>query len=175
MNRLTTMILITLLIPVLGCDEEELAKLAKEHAAQQSEQNREMAKIHHQVAEGAKRLVEADAAARKDLIQVQQNLDEQRTVLNNERKQIAHERHRDPIIANSISIFGILLASVLPLVIGIYVLKNLGRETPDDQLAEILIQDMTSDHPVLLPAPAADRPAVENKTHAALPPPEQAA
>ena len=103
MHRQAPLILILLLVPILGCDEEKLAKMANENSARQAEQNREMAKLNQHVAEGTKRLVEADAAARKDLIQVQQKLDQQRQGSPRRAKaSFAEQRHRDPIIANSI-------------------------------------------------------------------------
>ena len=98
-----------------------------------------------------KRLVEADSQARQESLEAQQSLDDQCHERDDERKQLAQERRTDPVIANSISAAAILIACILPLALAIYVLRNLGPQTTDDGWAELLVQEMTSDQPILLP------------------------
>jgi len=63
-----------------------------------------------------------------------------REVLEQERKQIAAQRHRDPVLAASIQTVGLVLAALLPLVVCIYVLKQMSRSEPDDgAVAELLV------------------------------------
>ena len=69
------------LIPILltlmsGCesDDQRLVQMSREHEARQAEQNQHMAELHKQVAEGSKRLVEADAEARQKLAAMQDGL-----------------------------------------------------------------------------------------------------
>jgi hypothetical protein len=174
MHRQTPLILILLLVPILGCDEEKLAKMANENSARQAEQNREMAKLNQHVAEGTKRLVEADAAARKDLIQVQQKLDQQRQEIHAEQKQLAEQRHRDPIIANSILGIVVLLVCALPVVLGIYILRATSQQGPEDGLAELLVMELASDQPALGSGPLLPSPTHDARASTMLPPAEAA-
>jgi len=155
-------ILITLAILIVGCDEEELARQANEHAARQAEQSQQTTKLNEQVAEGSKRLVEADAQMRQDFFEAHRDLE-------SERKQIATQRHRDPIIANALLDAALLIACVLPIILAIYVVRNSGRQTSDECLAELLVQELASDEPMLLPRPASTLRAIPNDPPASLP------
>ena len=66
MHKTISKILLTLLpiatILMIGCsDGERVAKVATEAADRQAQQNQEMAQLNREVAEGTKRMVEADA------------------------------------------------------------------------------------------------------------------
>ena len=96
-------------IPLGGCDEDErLTRMATEAADRQAAQNQEMSRLNREVAEGTKRLVEANAQTQKELAALQHDLQadqaeigRQRDLLETERKQVAAARRRDPIIANA--------------------------------------------------------------------------
>lgn len=156
------LVLAALAILIAGCDEEELARQANEHAARQAEQSQQITRLNEQVAEGSKRLVEADAQLRQDFLEAHRDLEA-------ERKQIATQRHRDPIIANALLDAALLIACALPIVLAIYVVRNSGRRTSDDCLAELLVQELASDEPMLLPRAASELRAIPNDPAASLP------
>ena len=161
MNRLPLVILAAPLLAVLcGCEEDELAKAAREAAKQSAEQQRQLAQMQADEARGANQLVEADAKARAELATLQRDLQQdqaalgrQRDELETDRRQIAEQRHRDPLIAAAITSIGLILAGVLPLLLCWALLRHppLDGEA-EAALADFLVQDLVSDHPVLLPA-----------------------
>ena len=135
------------------------------------------------------RLVEAEAQARQQLLQTQADvvrrdaegrseLNEQQTrvqaamaTLEQERRQIAAERHRAPIVAAAITQVGFVLACLTPLAFGAYLLFVLQRTGDcDNAMVEMLVQELTSEQPRLLPRPAMT-PAL---TDASAPGPEDA-
>jgi hypothetical protein len=145
--------ILRLLIPlavalVAGCDNDDrLAQLAS------------------QTAETAKRLVEADAKSRQELTALQRdlqaeqtNIGRQRDQLESERRTIADQRHRDPIIAAVLTDLGLVLACVVPLVVCLYLLRtDHCQPTAHAELAELLTQEFVSDSRALLPLPPPDR------------------
>ncbi len=62
MNRLPFVLLASLFFAALcGCEEDELAKAAREAAKQSAEQQRQLAQMQADVARGASQLVESDS------------------------------------------------------------------------------------------------------------------
>ncbi len=116
MNRLPFVLLASLFFAALcGCEEDELAKAAREAAKQSAEQQRQLAQMQADVARGASQLVESDSKARTELAALQRDLQQdqaaigrQRDQLETDRRQIAEQRHRDPLAA--IWNVGLLLA-----------------------------------------------------------------
>lgn len=167
-TMLKTMILLSLI--VAGCDEDErVAEVATEAADRQAAQNQEIVRLNREVAEGTRRLVEADAEARRDIVEVHKDLqgergdlNEQRNLLETERKEIAHQRRtQSMLVPVAQAVGGVLLAAV---VIGFCwtLLFGLRRHDQSDaQLTELLVHDIVSERPIVLPA-AAVRPALEN-------------
>jgi preprotein translocase subunit SecF len=178
-----------MLLTTIGCGpaadlrDQRLADFAKHSNEQQARQNEAMAKQSQAVveesqklAEAAQQLVQSDAKARTDMLAAQERLttqlDEQRAAvdtgrdrLEQERKQMAAERHRDPIVAASIQTIGLILAALLPLAVCIYVIRQMCRTEPDDAaVASLLVTELTADRPVLLPGPAL-RPAPALEHH----------
>ena len=87
-NRNLIVLITALLIPmVIGCDEEEakLVRMAEDHLERQAEQNRRTAELQKEVAAGARQLIEADAAARQELIALQRDVQ-------TERSEVGHQR-----------------------------------------------------------------------------------
>jgi hypothetical protein len=157
-----------LCVVLLGCDEDKrLVEQSQQSQQRQAAQNHDMAKLNQQVAEGAKRLVEADAKARQDFIQAQQALDRQRAEIVAEQRKLAEQRHRDPIIAGTLSGITILLACLVPLALGIYALSTTYRSDPSDGLAELLVLELAAEQPTLLDVPRLPAPG---PAPAALPP-----
>nr|MBC8288760.1 hypothetical protein [Planctomycetota bacterium] len=139
--------LLLLLLTVIGCSDspdmrdQRLAEFAEQAVNEQARQNDRMAdqsqavvEESHQLAETAKELVEHDAEARRELIAAQQELtsqlnDQQATVdagrgqLEQDRREIAEQRHRDPIVATAIQNTGLVIACLLPLIVAVYVIR----------------------------------------------------
>ena len=70
------MLTMTLLLAA-GCadsGDERFRQLAQQALYEQSEQNKRLAEQSSQIAEASRRLVEGDAAARKDLLEAQKQL-----------------------------------------------------------------------------------------------------
>jgi hypothetical protein len=87
--------------------------------------------------------------------------------LEQERRQLAAQRGRDPIIAQAIGAIGVTVACLLPLLLAGYVLYTVNRASPEDDsqaVSDVLIGEMVSSAPELLPAPAA-MPQLECTKH----------
>jgi hypothetical protein len=133
-----------------GCNEDERAQVNRSQA---------------QVTEASRQLVEADAKARTETIAMQRDLQKgqdelghQRDQLENDRRQYADQRSRDPIIANTILDVGIILACLLPLALCIFLVLGLrDKSQSDSDLADVLVQEIVSDAPMLLPPPGRHR------------------
>ncbi len=146
-----------LALTALGCDKNKrLAEQAERHAARQAEQNVRMAEAQREVAEGSRRLVEADAEARKEMVALQRevqtervDMGRQRDLLESDRRQIAEQRYTDPIIADAITQVGLLLACVLPLLVCWQLLRGPTEPADESAVAELLLQDMVAEHPIL--------------------------
>ncbi len=175
--KCTTLFVFVLAVLAGGCNENErLARMAQEHAAQQAEQSREMVRVQKEVAQGSKQLVEADAQARREFSGLHRELQaersqigRQRDALETDRREIAEQRHRDPIIAAAIGQIGLILACLLPLIVCIYLLGGLRRsEASDEMVTELLVEELVAEEPRLLP-PREKLPAQADEAAALLP------
>ena len=159
------MLMMTLLLAV-GCADsrdERFRQLAQQALHEQSEQNKRLAEQSRQIAEASRRLVEGDAAARKDLLAAHKqlmselhseraNLDRQHEEMEQERRNIAARRHRDPVIAQAIGAVGLTLACLLPLLLAAYVIRAVNRDGDDSAArSELLVMEITAEQPLLLP------------------------
>lgn len=172
--RRVTMCLALLIPGIVGCvkaPDERLAEFAQQSMAEQRKQNDRIAdqsqaivEESHQLAEAAKELVASDAEARRELIAAQQELtaqlNEQQSAiytgheqLEQERREIAEQRHRDPIVAAVIQNFGLVIACLLPLLVAVLVIRQMQSQEPDHAaVAELLTLELTSDKPLLISA-----------------------
>jgi hypothetical protein len=142
------------LLLIAGCsDDSRLVQMSKEHEARQAEQNQRMAELQKQVAEGSKRLIEAEGESRNKLLAMQDNLHadqaaigQQRDHLENDRREIAAQRNRDPIIAAAIEQVGLAIACLLPLVLAGYLIHATKHTASEDDVivAEFLVTDPAS-------------------------------
>jgi hypothetical protein len=189
-GRAVMIVALLMLLATIGCGpapdarDQRLADFARQSTEQQARQNEAMARQSQAVvqesvklAEAAQQLVESDAKARAELIAAQEQLtsqlDQQRAAvdsgrdqLESERRQIAQQRHRDPILAASIQTVGLIVAALLPLIICVYVIRQMCCTEPDDgAVAELLVHELTTDQPMLLPGPVL-RPAPAIEHHA---------
>lgn len=163
-----------LIIPLLmltGCansTDDRLVKMAQEHEARQAEQNRQAAEMHKQLVEGSRQLVQAEAKAREELTALQHDLradqaaiGQQRDQLEAERRQIADQRHRDPLIAAAIMDTGLVLACLLPLGLAVYVLWVVTHSRQSDEvMTDFLVEELVTDQPKLRPLVTSPLPAL---------------
>jgi hypothetical protein len=176
------MSLALLTLGVAGCGnapDGRLAQFAQQSMAEQRQQNNRLADQSeavvaesHQLAEAAKELVTRDAQARRELIAAQSEmtsqLNEQQSAfrtghdrLEQDRREIAAQRHRDPIIAAVIQNCGLAIACLLPLLVAVLVIRQMQSQEPDHAaVAELLTLELTSDEPRLLLKPRL-RPAAQ--------------
>jgi len=173
-GRMVTLATLLTLLSTIGCSrapdmrDQRLAEFAERSVQEQSKQNEHMARQSQAVveesqklAEASKELVALDAEARREMVsahrELNAQLNEQRTTidagrdeLEQERRHIAEQRHRDPLIATSIETVGLMLACLLPLVVCLFVLRQMSRNEPDDAaVAELLACELVSDQPRL--------------------------
>ena len=161
-----TMIPIAIIVIAIGCqnDSDRVSELATRHATQQAELSRETVKLQAELIEGTQQLVEADAQARRDFLELEGKLDDQRAELGRrhddleeERRDIATQRYRDPIVANVVIAVGSVLACLLPLLLAGYLLRCQLREPEDHTATEILLDEIVATHPALM---ASGRPLI---------------
>ena len=147
------------ILTIAGCNENErVAQVALDAAERQAEQNQQIAENSRQVAAGAKRLIEADSQSREELIDLQHNLQAEqsrigglRDDLENERREVAAQRLTEsrlgPIVKSCVA------AAVCLVTIGFcwYLLYGLRHDDADQTLSELLVEELASDKPSLLP------------------------
>jgi hypothetical protein len=180
--------MMTLTLMLIGCRpapdmrDQRLANLASESMDRQAEQNKVLArqteavlKESQQLIEASKELVLKDAEARQELIAAHENImselneqqamtDAGRQQLEQDRREIADQRYRDPLVANVIQSIGVLLLCLLPLIVAIFVVRRMLQSEPDDTaIAELLVMDIAREHPLLLDAKSPP-PAIEDQT-----------
>ena len=81
-------------------------------------------------------------------------MDAKRDELEQERREIAGRRNRDPIIASAIKHTGLILGCLAPLAICAFVIRQMQAQEPDHAaVADLLIQELTK--PKILPGPNA--------------------
>jgi hypothetical protein len=156
-----TLIAPMLIMTAIGCDDNEnkrLADMAERHLERQSEQNHRMSELQHEVAQGARQLVEADAKAREEMVTLQREVQaersevgRQRDTMEDERRSLATIRRLDPIIAAAITDIGLLAACLLPLILCWYLLHARIDPADDQAVTEVLLEDLMTDRPLLLP------------------------
>jgi hypothetical protein len=154
------LILLAVIAPA-GCGSEDarVARVAEAADARQADQNREMA-----------RLVQSQQALAQGIDGERRRLDEQRTALDDERRSIARQWVRDPIIANALIGAAVLAACALPLYLALHIWRGAHQSDADEgALAELLVQELVADEPLLLPMPippALGAPAASDETAA---------
>ena len=185
-SKCNTLLLATLTAVIAGCEtDERVVRVATQAADRQALQNKEMVQLNREVAEGTRRLVQSDAASRKEFAVVHQQLQAERgqlgsawNNLESARRQVAQERLTDsrlgPIIKSCAA------AAVCAVTVGFCwcLLVRLRREdSADEQLNELLLCELTNENPILLspatqakPADKVAPPTGENDEKRLLPP-----
>ena len=123
------------------------------------------------VAEGRKNVVEADAAARQELITWQREVQaegthvgRQRDLLEEERRMLAAQRKTAPIVAAAITDTALLLGCLLPLVVCWYLLRRPADGDSQGTVIETLLDELSSGGPLLLPPGNRDRLSGPHRT-----------
>ncbi len=134
--------------------DQRLADFARQSTSQQAQQNNRIADLVEQNAKSRQEFLEAHENLTTQLNAQQSALDTARTQLEKDRKEIAAQRHRDPIIAAAIQGIGVFLACLLPLAVAVFVIWQMQNQGPDEAaVAELLITELISETPLFLPAP----------------------
>ena len=167
-RRIANYLALALALAMVGCGEspdmrdQRLAEFARQSMAEQQKQNSRIADQSkavvdesHQLAQAAKELVNLDAQARRELLAAQSELtsqlaqqqsvvDAKRDELEQERREIAGRRNRDPIIASAIKHTALILGCLAPLAVCAFVIRQMQAQEPDHAaVAELLIQELT--------------------------------
>ena len=109
-------------------------------------------------------MIVAHAALQKNLQTERTSVDRQREEMETERRQLAQQRARDPIVAQAIRAVGLTLACLLPLLLAGYVIYSLNRNGDDnDALSELLVMEITAEKPKLLPMAPRSVAALQHK------------
>lgn len=134
------------LLLAAGCSDspdERLAELAEQSLRQQASQNERLAEQSKQIAEASRHLVKNDSEARKEMIAAhatlqkelqaeRANINQQLSNIEDERRDIAQQRGRDPIIAQTIGAVGLTLGCLLPLLLAGYIIHTFNRTNDDN-------------------------------------------
>jgi hypothetical protein len=161
------MIVVAMLLTIMtGCSDERVATVATQAADRQAEQNDTMAKLQQDVTVGTRKLVEADANARHDIVAVHHDLQAERsrldtswTALEDERRQLDRERQTESVLVPAVEVLGgVALVTVL---FGFcwYVLIRLRADTTTDaELNALLVHELTAAEPMRLISQASPTP-----------------
>ncbi len=144
MKRTAVILTVLILTATVGCrspDERLMDQLA-ESQRQQAQQNIQQSKVGETVADGSRRLVEAVADSRHEIQRMEQDLQEQRTRLEDERKAIAKERKREAFWEQVVSVAGLVIICGLPLVIAAGLLAGISREKGGSSMEELAIEQL---------------------------------
>lgn len=164
LTAIPLMILLPLGLLTSGCEPEENNndEFLKELTRKQAAQHDALLRQSENLSKASRQLVEADANARNELTEMQsrlqqefeaerRNIDGQRDKLDDERRDIADQRHRDPLIATAILQGTTLLIAALPFVLLLYLMRAARDDPTDAALAELLVHEFSADEPLLLP------------------------
>jgi hypothetical protein len=147
-----------LFVIVAGCrsDDQRLLDLSRQSLDRQAEQNKLVENNNRQVIDATKKLVEADADSRRENMQVHHELqaeragfNQQRDALEQERRQIAEQRNRDPIVAESIKVAAGLIVAALPLLVCLFLVRGLYHKSDDEAVADVLVEELFAHDPIL--------------------------
>jgi ABC-type transporter Mla subunit MlaD len=158
---------LTMATLLAGCgnESERVTRVAQQALHEQSKQNQEMVRLNREVAASTQRLVEADAHARGDVLAAQRDIqtqqsavNQQRDSLESERKDIARQRRTESVLAPILLTLGTALLCLLPVAVACFVLRQADRTDPPE-FAQMLVEDLVADKPMLLPPPSAPPPS----------------
>jgi hypothetical protein len=141
------------MIVMSGCDDRA-AQVAREAADRQAQQNQSMAELNREVAAGTKRLVEADAQTRKEVVSVHRDLQAERARLDSgwndleqERRQMAGQRRAESLLAPTVETAGLLAVITLVLGFSWYALvKTRSSSETECAVTDLLLDEVLADN-----------------------------
>ena len=160
---------LVVLATTIGCEDGSV-QVAREAAQRQAEQNLAMADLQREVAAETRRLVEDQAAARSQTLEIHQGLQAERArvaagwnELEAERRQIARARRTESFLAAMLPASGGAVAAVLALAFAWLALFGLRRNDDSAEVAsQLLIERLLEGDPLgaasLSQLPRASRP-----------------
>lgn len=169
--KIKTTVLLLLVTMCQGCGDASTT-VAREAANRQAQQNTAMAELQREVATGTHKLVAADAQARKEIVTVHHDLQQERsrldagwTELNGERQQIAGDRRTESMLSSVATIVGSVLLVVLLMGFCRHILSAAQQDSASvAELQELLVNEVLSDS--ASPPPLS---ALKPRTHSDLP------
>ncbi len=160
---ITVVVVVTSLAALSGNGHEADARTAafwQNSIEKHLELSHQVLKHNQDIAATAKQLVEADAQARKEFIRLQEKIQDERgalvkmyEALETEKRQIAMERQRDPIIAAAMTEMAFLLAVCISLVFCWVLLYRMSADSDEALVRDLLLQDLTARRSRILPPP----------------------
>ena len=149
--RLLLLILLTFLV---GCDDRE-----RELRQWQQEQMKQIQRHAQENAETTRTLVAANAESRKQFLALDQDLQNQRNHLEQERQAVATARERVPLLAAALKGTCAILLGILALGVTGYLLTRVQHDDGSTELEETLLLELSSESALLsLPLTALPRP-----------------
>jgi hypothetical protein len=133
-----------------GCDsiDQRAVQIATESAERQAEQNQVIADLGRKTSESQRRIVEAVASSRSELVELQKDVAEQRKQLDAERKAIASERRYESFLAEIAGPAGWTVLAALPLVLCWLALSDLRASRSDDHvICQLLVDEFLPAQP----------------------------
>jgi hypothetical protein len=165
-----------ILLTLSGCGQapdyrdQRLADFAQRSTSEQVQQNARMAELVQRDAESRRELLATHQELTTQLNRQQSVIDAGRDRLEQDRREIAQQRHRDPIIAATLQNVGLLMACLVPLLLAGLIVWQMKHQEPDHAaIAELLVCELTSDKPLFLPAPVHPRLTVASINSPRLP------
>lgn len=139
------------LISAFGCGQapdyrdQRLAEFAQKSVNEQVQQNARMSDVLKRDAEYRRELIAAQQSMTKQLNEQQAAIDSNRDRLETDRRELAQQRHRDPIIAAVIQNGCIMMACLLPLFVALLGIWQMHRQEPEHAaVAELLVAELTN-------------------------------
>jgi hypothetical protein len=158
MNKTQIPLLLLIAVTASCSPEERVVEIATQAADRQAQQNQEMSRLNREVAQGTRQLVDADAQAREKFAEVHQQLQGERAELGQqwnaleaERKEIAQQRRSESMAVPIAQAIGVLLLVTVLIGFCWSLLFGSQKSEANAELGELLIHELSSDQPLLLP------------------------
>jgi len=134
---------------------QELLQLQQQLVDADADARSDLQAMHEQIvqrdADGRRELDALHRETRAAFAVRTQAIDRQRDLLEQERREIAEERLRAPIVAEAVKFAGGLIVCALPLVVVIYLLRCLrSNDDTDSAVVETLVEELLAEQPRLL-------------------------
>jgi hypothetical protein len=159
MTKTLGFLLAMIAFSLIGCREDpriyEMAQRSLETQRQQNEmiarQSQTVADQSSKLAEASRSLVAEDAKARGEILAAQRDLQDQTTVMENERRHLMQLRIREPIIAEAIKVIGGTFLCLIPLaLVGLMLWPNRDAQAEATLLNQLMIQEFAGTTSLLL-------------------------